>query len=101
MELKITGHPVNEDNSGCGISNLRGVIVYNQVSEKLYTQADLDKAFSMGLENAVIVLEESKHLSFEGRCLMIDMLKKEIDKDKLNATISNLREELPLRLVKR
>ena len=55
--------------------------------EVVYTLADINEAFSMGLESAVVILEKSIGLSIQGRRQMIDLLKKRIQKDKIEAAI--------------
>ena len=50
-----------------------------------YTEEDVNKAFSMGLERAVVVLEESMKLNRADRWFLIESLKDKIVKDKVAA----------------
>ena len=47
-----------------------------------YTEADINNAFNLGLENAVYILEKSIHLSKAAQRQMIDCLKKMIEEGK-------------------
>ena len=53
--------------------------------ERLYTEADINKAHSIGLEKAVVVLEESLLLSRADRWHIIESLKQKIIEDKISA----------------
>lgn len=50
----------------------------NKIQERLYTKADLDKTFIMGLESAVVVLETSVQLSRSDLLRLIESLKEMI-----------------------
>jgi hypothetical protein len=50
---------------------------------RLYCLADLDKAYSLGLETAVYVLEQTITLPVEDRASLIKTLKREILNDKV------------------
>jgi len=47
-------------------------------SEKWYTLKDLNRAFNMGLESAVLVLESAEKLHPGGRRFLVELLKKQI-----------------------
>ncbi len=57
----------------------------NMRQEHLYTEADLNKAYSVGLENAVAVMEQSFNHSRAVRWRLIESLKKKIMEDKISA----------------
>lgn len=57
----------------------------NRFPEVIYTVEDVNKAFSMGLESAVVVLENALFLSRNGQRQLIDLLKERIEQDKLEA----------------
>lgn len=50
----------------------------NIIEEKWYTLKDLNRAFNMGLESAVYILERSEELSREGIKLLTWALKEKI-----------------------
>ena len=52
----------------------------NIIEEKWYTLKDLNRAFNMGLESAVYVLESSQELTPNGVELLIKSLKEMISK---------------------
>ena len=58
--------------------------------ERLYTKADINKAYSMGLERAVVVLKESILLSRADRWYIIESLKEKIIEDKISAIKQSL-----------
>lgn len=60
-----------------------------KIKERLYTKADLDKAFSMGLERAVPVLEEFINLSRADQWRLIASLKEKIMIDKIAVTMNS------------
>ena len=60
----------------------------NKHSEKIYTVNDLNKAFSMGQEFAVVVLEKSVGLSPKGQRRLIECLKKQIAEDKIKCILA-------------
>ncbi|MDM7919278.1 MAG: hypothetical protein QUS12_08950 [Methanosarcina sp.] len=45
-------------------------------SEHIYRKEDVEKAYDMGLENAILVLEKSIGLSVNGQKEMLNMLKR-------------------------
>ncbi len=45
-------------------------------SERIYRKEDVEKAYDMGLENAILVLEKSIGLSVNGQREMLNMLKR-------------------------
>ena len=51
-------------------------------SKDIYSLQDLHKAFDMGLETAVFVLEKMIGLTPEGQQTMLDALKEKIQKEK-------------------
>jgi hypothetical protein len=59
-----------------------------RIQEPLYTKADLDKAFSMGLEKAVPILEEFIQLSRADQWRLIASLKRKIMKDKISVAMN-------------
>ena len=59
--------------------------MFEERQERLYTKADINKAYSMGLEKAVVVLEESILLSRADRWHIIESLKEKIIEDKISA----------------
>lgn len=44
--------------------------------EHIYKKEDIEKAFDMGLENAIMILEKSIGMSVRGQREMLNMLKK-------------------------
>jgi hypothetical protein len=56
-----------------------------QDSQHLYTIEDLNKAFDMGLENAVYIIETSMDLTRVGQRYMLQHMKKKILEDRLSA----------------
>jgi len=58
--------------------------------ERLYTKTDINKAHSMGLEKAVVVLEEFLLLSRADRWHIIESLKEKILEDKISALKQSL-----------
>ena len=61
----------------------------DEYSEYVYSKKDIDKAFYMGLETAIVVLEESMALSRTDRRYMLDFLKKRIIWNKIKAIMEN------------
>ncbi len=57
----------------------------NRRKERLYTKADVNKAYAQGLERAVVVLEESIMLNRADRWYLIGALKEKIMEDKISA----------------
>ena len=55
--------------------------------EHLYTVEDLNKAFGMGLETAVYVLDKSLDLSTDGQRYLINCMKKKNLEDKVKRDI--------------
>ncbi len=53
--------------------------------EHLYTIEDLNKAYDMGIETAVEILEKSLHLSPAEQRYLIIRMKRKIMKDKISA----------------
>ena len=53
--------------------------------KRLYTKVDINKAYSMGLENAVAVMEQSFDHSWAVRWRLIEALKDKIMEDKISA----------------
>jgi hypothetical protein len=47
-----------------------------RITEHLYRKEDIEKAYDMGLENAIMVLEKSIGLSAKGQREMLSMLKR-------------------------
>ena len=47
-----------------------------KIAEHIYRKEDVEKAYDMGLENAILVLEKSIGLSINGQREMLDMLKR-------------------------
>ena len=64
--------------------------MFEKRRERLYTKADINKAYSMGLEKAVVVLERSVLLSSADRWRIIELLKEKIREDKISALKSHL-----------
>ena len=58
-------------------------------SEYLYLKEDIDKAFNMGLETAIVVLEKSMALSRTGQRYMLHALKKKIEEGKIFNVINS------------
>ena len=58
--------------------------------KQVYTKADINRAYSRGLERAVVVLEGSILLSQADRWDIIESLKEKILKDKISALKSHL-----------
>ena len=56
-------------------------------SKTVYSLEDVNKAFAMGLESAIVVLEKSIGLSIDGRHRMIDLLKQRIQQYKVEAAM--------------
>jgi hypothetical protein len=54
----------------------------NKYRELPYLKIELEKAYIMGLESAVVVLEKSTGLSPEGQREMVESLKKMIQRKK-------------------
>jgi hypothetical protein len=64
--------------------------MFKKRKKSLYTKADINKAYSMGLEKAVAVLERSVLLSSADRWRIIELLKEKILEDKISALKSHL-----------
>jgi electron transfer flavoprotein alpha/beta subunit len=64
--------------------------MFKKRQKSLYTKADINKAYSMGLEKAVVVLERSVLLSSADRWRIIELLKEKIREDKISALKSHL-----------
>lgn len=47
-----------------------------EIAEHIYRKEDVEKAYDMGLENAILVLEKSIGLSAKGQREMLNMLKR-------------------------
>ena len=60
----------------------------NKYSEHVYSKKDIDKAYIIGLESAVFVLEKSIGLSPEGQREMLESLKEMVQKEKVSVTMS-------------
>ena len=60
----------------------------NKHSELPYLKIDVEKAYIMGLESAVVVLEKSIGLSPEGQREMVESLKKMIQKEKASINMN-------------
>ncbi len=54
-----------------------------EISERLYKKEDIEKAYDMGLENAIMVLEKSIGLPVKGQREMINMLKRMRNENRL------------------
>lgn len=65
--------------------------MFKKRRESMYTKADINKAYSMGLEKAVVVMEASMLLSKADRWHIIELLKKRILEDKISALKSHVR----------
>ncbi|MFC1534399.1 hypothetical protein ACFL7M_13645 [Thermodesulfobacteriota bacterium] len=61
----------------------------DKYSDYVYSKEDIDKAYTMGLESAVVVLEKSIGLSPEGQRYILDRLKNIIEGDKILCVLSN------------
>jgi hypothetical protein len=59
-------------------------------TERLYSTADLNKAYINGLECAVVVLEKAIDLSYDGQRVMIKSLKKIVHRHKIRAVMRKL-----------
>ncbi len=46
------------------------------INEHIYNKRDIEKAYDMGLENAIMILEKSIGLSVSGQIRMLNLLKK-------------------------
>ena len=55
--------------------------------ERIYFKRDVDKAYTMGLENAIVILEQTVGLSRQGQVQMIKKLKERIMRDKIETVI--------------
>jgi hypothetical protein len=64
--------------------------MFKKRRKRLYTRADINRAYSMGLEKAVVVLEGSVLLSPAERWHIIELLKERIREDKISAVKSHL-----------
>jgi len=53
--------------------------------KRLYEKEEINKAYNMGLESAVVILEQSFKLSRADRWRLIEYLKKNIIKNKIAA----------------
>lgn len=51
----------------------------------VYRRKDLEKAYDMGLENAIIILEKSIGLSVDGQKEMLNSLKKMRDENRIRS----------------
>lgn len=61
----------------------------NEYLTHKYTQKDLDKAFYMGLEAAVVVLENTAGLSLTAQGKVIEELKTKINKSKIDVAMTS------------
>ncbi|NLD38282.1 MAG: hypothetical protein GX654_15575 [Desulfatiglans sp.] len=52
-------------------------------SEHIYRKEDVEKAYDMGLENAIMVLEKSIGLSVKGQREMLNLLKRMRNENRL------------------
>ena len=53
----------------------------NEHSEYVYSVKDLDKAFDMGLQTAIFVIEKSIDLTIKGQQQILESLKEMIEED--------------------
>ena len=53
----------------------------DDLSQKVYTVEDIYAAYNMGLEWAIMILEEAEDLTPEGRDFLIEELKKDIGRN--------------------
>lgn len=53
------------------------------IDEHIYKREDIEKAYDMGLENAILVLEKSIGLSVKGQMEMLNMLKRMRNENRL------------------
>ena len=60
----------------------------NKYREHAYSKKDIDKAYIIGLESAVFVLEKSIGLSPEGQREMLESLKEMVQKEKVSVAMS-------------
>ena len=60
-------------------------IIHQEIT---YSKRDIDKAYAMGLESAVVVLEKSIGLSPSDQRYILDRLKESIIDDKVAASIN-------------
>lgn len=56
--------------------------------ESYYTKEDLNKAFDMGLETAIDLIDKIRGLSYEGQSQIVAYLKKEIIESKIKYIIT-------------
>ncbi|GEM_PF-3538857 len=54
-----------------------------EIAEHIYRREDIEKAYDMGLENAILVLEKSIGLSVKGQREMLNMLKRMRNENRL------------------
>lgn len=59
----------------------------NEYSEHIYTEHDVEKAYTMGLETAAAVFEKSLGLSIKGQRLVLNRLKEHIVEDKVKSVM--------------
>ena len=57
--------------------------------ERTYTEKDINKAFSMGLETAVVILENAILLPPAEQRYLLNRMKKKIVDDKIAATLGS------------
>jgi len=57
----------------------------DEYSEYIYSAKDIEKAFDMGLESAVVILEKSIGLSIEGQRHLLERMKNKIMEGKISA----------------
>ena len=57
--------------------------------ERTYTEKDINKAFSMGLETAVVILENAILLPPAEQRYLLDQMKKKIIEDKIAAAMED------------
>ena len=60
-----------------------------QLPEKVYTKIDIEKSYVLGLENAVVILENSIGLNYLSQRKMLEVMKEVIMRKKINAVMDN------------
>jgi stalled ribosome rescue protein Dom34 len=57
----------------------------NKYSEYVYSEKDIEKAFNMGVESTLVILEKSIGLSPEGQRHLLERMKNKIMEGKISA----------------
>ena len=60
----------------------------DEYSEYIYSSKDIEKAFDMGMDTALVIMEKSIGLTVEGQRNLLEKMKKKINESKISVVKS-------------